>query len=68
MLIDAQKASMASVSPEVKEEDSSKGKDIHRRRMTDWELSLFVKVLQQTFVLWSYVAIGFPNSVERQRF
>ena len=32
---------------------------IHRRRMTGWELSLFVKVLQQTFVLWSYVAIGF---------
>ena len=36
--------------------------------MTGWELSLFVKVLQPTFVLWSYVAIGFLNSVEQQRF
>ena len=41
---------------------------IHRRRTTGWELSLFVKVLQQTFALWSYVAIGFLNSVEQQRF
>ena len=41
---------------------------IHRTRTTGWELSHFVKALQQTFALLSYVAIGFLNSVEQQRF
>ena len=69
VLLDAQKASMASVSQEVKTEDSQRGRmQIHRTRTTGWELSHFVKALQQTFALLSYVAIGFLNSVEQQRF
>ena len=50
VLLDAQKASMASVSQEVKEEDSPKGKDADPQKKDDRLGAItFVKVLQQTF-------------------